>query len=243
MFRLRGLERLAGCMRTRYLRDISVSPCCKTMRNGLTSDPNTYPGASSRPDSALSIAILGSNPIQNRILNAVTLGGRIDRLRTHQCLTIEELASRSNLNKNTVNRIVRGVGQPNLTTFLKLCEALKISPNELLGATPESYRVVRRQITTLADKLEAGEHRDSWNDRLPGGNMSYEIIEISCAGQVESHSGEELLICLAGRIGVQIGDLKEELDEADVILFYGTESHRCYNAAPGGVSVALSVRT
>ena len=74
--------------------------------------------------------------------------------------------------------------------------------------------------------------------------MNYEIIEISSTGQFESHPGEELLFCLAGRIGIQIGDLEEELEEADAILFYGTESHRYYNAALADtVSVALSVRT
>lgn len=179
-------------------------------------------------------------------MNAVTLGGRIDRLRNSLGLTIEELAYRSDLNKNTVNRIVRGVGQPHLGTFFKLCSALDVSPGDLMEATPESYRVMRQldQIDATTEERRPGVRMGYLKDKLPGSQLNCEVIEIISSGQLESHPGEELLVCLSGRVGIHIGDLHEELDVTDAIQFYGTESHRYYNAGKSDTaSVALSIRT
>ena len=61
---------------------------------------------------------------------------------------------------------------------------------------------------------------------------------------MQSHPGEELLYCLSGKVGIQIGKLTEKLEETDAILFYGTESHRYFNAdKQNDVSIALCVWT
>ena len=152
------------------------------------------------------------------------LGGRIDRLRTSLGLTIEQLAAKSDLNKNTVNRIVKGVGKPHLETFFKLCTALRVSPNELIDTTPvrESYRVIRRFDHTdrRMEDRGPGMRLGFLQDKLPGGQLNCAIIEISTKGRMQSHPGEELLYCLKGKVGIQIGNLKEELDKSDAILFY-----------------------
>jgi len=175
------------------------------------------------------------------------LGGRIDRLRTSLGLTIEELAALSDLNKNTVNRIVKGVGKPHLETFFKLCAALKVSPNELIDTTPEteSYRVIRRfDHTDRRMEERPGLRLGFLQDKLPGGLLNCAIIEISTEGEMKSHPGEELLYCLKGKVGIQIGNLKEELDKSDAILFYGTETHRYFNAdKTNPISLALCIWT
>lgn len=186
------------------------------------------------------------NGVNRSKINAVTLGGRIDRLRTRMGLSIEALACRSDLNKNTVNRIVRGVGQPHLGTFFKLCSALDVSPGDLMEAAPESYRVMRRlnRVDEATEERRPGVRLSFPRDTLPGSQLNCEVIEIASSGPPESHPGEELLVCLSGRVGIHIGGLHEELNPTDAIQFYGTESHRYYNADRSDpVAVALSIRT
>jgi transcriptional regulator with XRE-family HTH domain len=167
--------------------------------------------------------------------NPIMIGGRIDRLRNQVGLTIEELAGRAGLNKNTVNRIIKGVGKPQLDTFFKLCGALDVSPNDLMDLEPkngEFYRVIRRfdrEDRQMEDR-SPGYRLGVLRDRLPGGQLNCAIIELHSEGKMQSHPGEELLFCLAGRVGITIGNLTEELDEGDAILFYGTEAHRYFNA-------------
>ncbi len=110
----------------------------------------------------------------------------------------------------------------------------------------EFYRVIRRfdRDDRHMEDRGPGYRLAVLRDKLPGGELNCAVIELHSEGRMQSHPGEELLYCLSGRVGITIGTLREELDEGDAILFYGTEAHRYANADRSrDVSVALCVWT
>ena len=181
--------------------------------------------------------------------NAITIGGRIDRLRNQRGYSIEILAERAGLNKNTVNRVIKGVGKPNLNTFLKLCGALEVTPNDLMDTRPNRkahFRVIRCADgdNLVFRQQEPGVRLGLLKDNLPHGAMSCIAAEFVGRSSVRSHAGQEVLICTSGRVGVQIGETAVELDVGDAILFHATEPHCYCNAAPDlPKSTALFVLT
>ncbi len=179
--------------------------------------------------------------------NSITIGGRIDRLRNQYGYSIEDLAERATLNKNTVNRVIKGIGKPNLNTFLKLCEALNVTPNDLIDAAPHRnthYRVIRRTNpdNLVFHKQEPGVRLGVLEDNLPQGSMACIVVEFEGKSSVRSHVGQELLVCTAGKIGVVLGETIVELELGDAILFHATEPHSYYNADPAhAISTGLSI--
>ena len=167
-------------------------------------------------------------------LNSITLGGRIDRLRDKLGYSIEELAERADLNKNTVARLVKGVGRPNLNTFLKLCNALDVTPNDIMGVSrnPDApYRVFRKTNLEFHTQ-EPGVQVGILTNDLPHATVTCVGVTISDKSSTRNHIGEEVIICTDGRIGVIIGDRSEELETGDALLFHATEPHSYYNADP-----------
>lgn len=183
--------------------------------------------------------------------NSIAIGGRIDRLRNEHGYSIEDLAARATLNKNTVNRVIKGVGKPNLNTFLKLCNALEVTPNELMGSGRDHkahFRVIRQSEPgkLVFHEQEPVMRLGVLEDALPYGSMDCIVMEVAgrTLSSVRSHVGEELLICTKGRVGVIIGNTSVELEVGDAMWFHAPEPHRYYNADPEReLSTALCVLT
>jgi len=182
--------------------------------------------------------------------NPITIGGRIDRMRNQFKYSIEELADRAGLNKNTVNRVIKGIGKPNLNTFLKLCNALKVTPNDLMAPSIDQkdlYRVLRPtdDKTIAYHNQESGLRIGLLINELPQSTMGCMVVEFSEPTSTRSHVGEELLVCTSGRIGLTIGEKNVEVGEGEAIIFHASEPHSYYNADPtrekSGAISALTV--
>jgi transcriptional regulator with XRE-family HTH domain len=63
-----------------------------------------------------------------------------------------ELSFAAGLSQNQVNSIETGRNIPNLYTFLKICDALNISPENLFSQTDKEREEARNQIIALAKK-------------------------------------------------------------------------------------------
>ncbi|MFB9052670.1 helix-turn-helix domain-containing protein [Formosa undariae] len=64
-----------------------------------------------------------------------SLGKKVKRLRNSQGISQEFLAEESGLSIRTIQRIEKGETSPNGDTCRKLSDALKVSPNDLMGWT------------------------------------------------------------------------------------------------------------
>ena len=75
------------------------------------------------------------------------LGLILKEIRKKQGLTSVWVSEQSNISRQALNRIEKGVDNMNLNTFFRLCNALKISPIDLLKIkekeleTPENVKI------------------------------------------------------------------------------------------------------
>lgn len=182
-------------------------------------------------------------------LDPITIGSRINRMRNLHNYSIEKLADLAGLNKNTVNRITKGIGKPNLNTFLKLCHALKVTPNDLMESNIEQnapYRIIRPNDTKNLKfhTQESGMRIGQLISKLPQSITSCMVVEVSEQTSTRLHIGEECLICLSGRVGLTIGEKDVEINAGEAVTFHASEPHSYYNADPKlSTSTALSVLT
>lgn len=178
------------------------------------------------------------------------LASRVRRLRFQRKLSIEQLAKNAEVDKNTIVRIEKGEGRPNLKTLVNICNTLDVSVDELIDMKTrenEDYHVYRRKKRKKPDKIKIAEQGLMLGDlkaKLPFGHMNAVILEISSEGKMRSHRGEEILFCLKGLVGVKIGSTPVVLEKGDSLMFFGREPHLYFNAYKSKkpeAAVALSI--
>ena len=64
-----------------------------------------------------------------------------------------ELSFAAGLSQNQVNCIESGRNIPNLSTLIKICDALKIRPEVLFSQTDNQREQLRNEIITLVKKM------------------------------------------------------------------------------------------
>lgn len=67
-----------------------------------------------------------------RLPEAVAFGRRLRAIREEKGWTLEQFAEAAKMNYLQIGHIERGASDPKLSTMLKLANALKVSPCELL---------------------------------------------------------------------------------------------------------------
>jgi transcriptional regulator with XRE-family HTH domain len=192
------------------------------------------------------------------IFDPMMLGRRAQRIRVKKKISIESLAQKAQVNKNTIVRFEKGM-HTRMETIYKICNVLKVSPLKLIEGKlvkGKDYDIKKHRIvetkTATSKKIPRQERVESsetygmkigdLNYRLPGGRLTAKVLELSSRGKLKTHAGEEFLFCLTGTIGVEISNIKAVLKKGDAIFFWGTEPHLYYNAdEEKKVSVALSV--
>ncbi len=176
------------------------------------------------------------------------LAARIRRLRLRKELSIEQLARNGKVDKNTIVRMEKGEGQPNLKTLVNICNALGVSVDKLIDMKTiegEDYYVhrrggKRRRTRDSEQRIRVGDLQA----KLPYGLMNTVVLEIFGEGKVRSHRGEELLFCLKGKVGIKIGSTPVVLNKGEFVLFFGREPHQYFNGDKSedpSMAVALSV--
>jgi len=109
----------------------------------------------------------------------LTVGLRICHLRRQKRVTQAELAGQSGIPQPNLSRIERGEQDPTVSTLLRICSSLEISPAEFFQKQPAgtSFRWTRsalerlaRAVTGSSEKLTAEEKKivEFLKDEIPG---------------------------------------------------------------------------
>jgi DNA-binding Xre family transcriptional regulator len=84
-------------------------------------------------------------------LSTALLLDRVEQLRRAQGLTLEQLARASDLSVSTLQRMRARLSDPRLTTIMRLCNGLGVTPGELAGDLPLPTEARLRRARLTAD--------------------------------------------------------------------------------------------
>lgn len=159
----------------------------------------------------------------------IYIGEKIRKLRQENNWTIQKLSDASKISPAGIYKIETGTMTPSITTMLKIAKALgkkidyfigdyePVKDLELLSKKNRKKIKVNEsgfEVERIAGKLENCKLIAAIFTMKPGGRTVEEPI---------SHTGEELVFCLEGKMELTIGDKKYTLKAGDSI-HYKTES-------------------
>jgi transcriptional regulator with XRE-family HTH domain len=169
----------------------------------------------------------------------VNIGKRIQQYRKKNGLTLEELASRSELTKGFLSQVERDLTSPSIATLSDIVEALGISLSEFFNDTQAREKFVFGPDDHFED--DQGGVRVHWivpnaqkNDMEP---ILIELDPDQTSSVIDPHSGEEFGYVLQGRVSLIIDGKKHILKKGNTFYLKGTYAHYLRNDSTSEASV------
>ena len=165
------------------------------------------------------------------------VAARLTSLRSTEGLSLEELAERSGLTKSYLSKLERGLSEPSISSISRLAEAFGITVSEFVGdkVPDKSFRVLRQQSRRAlpsASGMPVFEllHGDSVSQ---GARLSVYLQHPELLSESESsacpyatHSGEEFIYVLNGKVQLRVADKMEELNPGDGAWYNSEFTHK-----------------
>jgi transcriptional regulator with XRE-family HTH domain len=155
------------------------------------------------------------------------VGGNIRQLRMAKGLTLDRLATLSELTRGYISLVERGLKMPSIAALLRLAAALEVSvtyffdPNSEPAARYTLFRQEDRSTTKEAGfelvALAAGRTGKMMEPFLASPPMNSAFRA--------SHAGEEMLFVINGRIAIKLGGEELTLSKGDCLYFSSETPH------------------
>lgn len=160
----------------------------------------------------------------------MNLGQKIKELRMQNDLTLQELASRSELTKGFLSQVERNLTSPSISTLENILEALGTSLSEFFQEEKNEQIVFQEQdfFEDLHD-----EYKIEWI--IPNAQKNeMEPILLTLFPQqksyiMESHTGEEFGYVLSGRVVLHRGNKTYKLKAKETFYIDGKRTHYLEN--------------
>ena len=171
------------------------------------------------------------------------IGGKIKNIRESKNLSVDEVAERSGMKKEQIERIECNAEIPSLAPLIKIARVLGVRLGTFLDDQTELGPVISRKKdykdkntirftddnTTVARKHM--EYHSLSQDKA-GRHMEPFLIDIDPAGGADfalsSHEGEEFVFVLSGAVEVCYGKDKYILEEGDSIYYDSIVAHHVH---------------
>ena len=158
------------------------------------------------------------------------IGQKIKKLRVQKGLTLEELASRSELTKGFLSQLERDLTSPSIATLNDILEALGSSLSEFFMEEKEE-KVVFQKSDFFID--ERDDYTINWIvPNTQKNSMEPILIEIPMGGssfEIKPHSGEEFGYVLEGNVTLVCGDKKYTVKKGETFYMNGKNFHYIEN--------------
>jgi transcriptional regulator with XRE-family HTH domain len=179
-----------------------------------------------------------------RVVDAI--GPKLRQARQQHGLSLQQLASRSDVSAAAIHKVERGDMVPTVTTLLKLSAAL---------GKPIGHFVDDAASAPVAVHRRAGEHPPApagWTGdasgvdgsalaspggRLRAGAVSATVSPGGSSGTVPPRPGEELLLVRSGTLEVEVAGEQYRLEPGDTLHYPSDRQHSWRNT--GGEPVEL----
>ncbi len=158
------------------------------------------------------------------------IGKKLKELRQQNDLTLEDLASRSELTKGFLSQVERNLTTPSIATLEDILEALGTNLSEFFHEEPEKQVVFSTQ-DFFVDEQE--EYKIEWvipnaqkNEMEP---ILLTLYPHQKSQELSAHHGEEFGYVLKGSITLIHGTKKYKLKTQETFYIDGSKSHYLYN--------------
>jgi transcriptional regulator with XRE-family HTH domain len=161
------------------------------------------------------------------------LGRKIRDLRLRRGLTVQKLAEATGLSKGFVSQVENGRTSPSLATLYELAKSLETSVAYLVVEEDQVPYVVRRSERPQMS-VNGNTSRVEVMSAQPRRNLELLHIElppgVSMSDKRHSHHGEEVVLCVEGRVSLACGEHMVMLETGDSCHFDGRVPHSIENA-------------
>ncbi|MDD7280783.1 helix-turn-helix domain-containing protein [Floccifex sp.] len=158
------------------------------------------------------------------------IGKKIKELRLRNNLTLEELASRSELTKGFLSQVERDLTSPSITTLEDILEALGTDLAHFFSEE-KNVQVVFRQADFFVDEKE--DSMIEWIVPNAQKNQMEPIILTlkpkQQSQEMTSFNGEEFGYVLSGSVHLVIGTKSYKVSKGETFYLNGKESHYLFN--------------
>ena len=177
--------------------------------------------------------------------NNKIIGAKIKNIRESKQLSIEEVAERSGLGIEQIERIEGNLDFPSLAPLIKIARVLGVRLGTFLDDQAELGPVVCRKKDSEADGIgftnnatQGHKHMDyhSLSQDKSGRHMEPFLIEIAPSEEGEdfilsTHEGEEFIYVLNGVVEINYGKNTYILEEGDSIYYDSIVAQHVHAAA------------
>ena len=164
------------------------------------------------------------------------IGQKIRQLRTQNDLTLEELASRSELTKGFLSQVERNLTSPSVSTLEDILEALGTDLASFFKDSKEN-KVVFKKEDYFVDEHE--EYCIHWIvPNAQKNEMEPILLELSPQGsskEFDPHDGEEFGYVLQGSISIHLGNRTYKAKKGESFYFVADKKH--YLTSKGGAVI------
>ena len=187
--------------------------------------------------------------------NNKIIGAKIQRIRESKNLTVQEVAERSGLSVDQVERIEGSLDFPSLAPLIKIARVLGVRLGTFLDDQTELGPVIcRKQDSNTATEsisfsnnaTKARKHMEyqSLSKAKSGRHMEPFLIDIASSSGVDfilsTHEGEEFIYVLEGIVEINYGKNTYILEEGDSIYYDSIVAHHVH-AGAGSTAKILAV--
>lgn len=160
----------------------------------------------------------------------MNIGNKLKELRISNDLTLQELASRSELTKGFLSQVERNLTSPSISTLEDILEALGTNLSEFFQTENEEQIVFHTQDFFVDEK---DEYKIEWiipnaqkNEMEP---ILLTLYPKQKSRMMESHSGEEFGYVLKGNVVLVRDNKKYKLKAKETFYINGKSSHYLEN--------------
>jgi transcriptional regulator with XRE-family HTH domain len=184
------------------------------------------------------------------------IGGKVKSIRESRSLTIDEVAERSGVDREQIERIENNVEIPSLAPLIKIARALGVRLGTFLDDQSELGPVINRSkevkdrnaIRFTNDSKVALNHMEyhSLSQDKAGRHMEPFLIDVApkqAEFTLSSHEGEEFIYVLEGAVEVAYGKEKYTLEAGDSIYYDSIVAHHVHSSGDAPAKILGVVYT
>jgi transcriptional regulator with XRE-family HTH domain len=178
------------------------------------------------------------------------IGSKIKGIRETKQLSLEEVAERTGLSAQQIERIEGDVDLPSLAPLIKIARVLGVRLGTFLDDQTELGPVICRKSESIDNSISfsnnatvSHKHMEyhSLSQDKTGRHMEPFLIDIAPSRNVDfilsTHEGEEFIFVLSGIVEINYGKNNYILEEGDSIYYDSIVAHHVhtYNGSPARI--------